>query len=34
MDSADENGAEQKVRRTMSVPEMSKLLGLKKTESY
>lgn len=34
MDSADENGAEQKVRRTMSVPEMRKLLGLKKTESY
>lgn len=34
MDSADENRAEPGVRRTMSVPEMRRLLGIKKTESY
>lgn len=34
MDSADENRAGQGARRTMSVPEMRRLLGIKKTESY
>lgn len=34
MDSAEDNRTVQKPRRTMSVPEMRRMLGLKKTESY
>lgn len=34
MDSGAGNRAEQGARRTMSVPEMRRLLGIKKTESY
>lgn len=34
MASADDNRAGQGTRRTMSVPEMRRLLGIKKTESY